>query len=322
MESRLLGGTDLLVSGVGFGTVQLGQKYGPGRPDPPDEATSIRLIRHAVERGISLLDTAPGYGAAEATVGKAVADLSPRPTVATKVHTALPRSPGTPPLHGEAPLQGEALEKHVRHSVANSLLALRSNCLDLVQIYMTGLSTPVPDELVRTMESLTEMGQIKHWAATTYGLEEPAEVLGRGEPFRAIQLAFNILDRTLGSEIIPRCHADGMGLLVRNVFFQGILSSAVEKLPDRLADLREVGRRVAAVAAEAGIPLPELALRFAAFESQAHVTLFGTTSEVEMTANIAAFEAGPLPGDVIEVLDQEFIEDERLRTPANWVGLL
>ena len=315
MGSRLLGGTDLQVSGVGFGTVQLGQKYGPGRPDPPDEATSMRLIRHAVERGISLIDTAPGYGTEE-TVGKAVADLSPRPTMATKVHTTPPLSPGTPAL------QGKMLEMHVLDSIAKSLKALGSDSLDLVQIYMSGLSPPVPDELVDVMERLKEQGEVRHWAATTYGPQEPADVLSRGEPFGSIQLAFNILDRTLGSQIIPRCHAQGVGLLVRNVFFQGVLSPAVEKLPDRLADLRDVGRRVGAAAAEAGIPLPEMALRFAAFESQAHVTLFGTTSEIEIVANVAAFEAGPLPTDVIEALDQEFIEDERLRNPANWASLL
>ena len=311
MESRLLGGTDLRVSGLGLGTVQLGQKYGPGRPDPPDEAASIRLIRRAVERGITFIDTAPGYGPAEATIGKAVASLSPRPIVSTKVHT------------GSVALQGAALEESLVQSIAASLKLLGADCLDLVQVYMTGLSPAVPDELLKTMEDLAKQGKVRYWAATTYGQEEPVAVLDQGAPFRSIQLAFNILDRTLGAEVIPRCHADGMGLFVRNVFFQGVLSPACEKLPDRLADLRDAGRRVAAAAAEVGIPLPELALRFAAFESRAHVTLFGTLSDVEMDANIAAYAAGPLPRDVVALLvDREFLEDERLRNPANWVELL
>ena len=316
MESRLLGGTDLRVSGLGLGTVQLGQKYGPGRPDPPDEAASIHLIRRAVERGITLIDTAPAYGPAEATVGKAVAGLSPPPIVSTKVHP-----PHTPPE--KSPLRGKALEVHLVDSIANSLRLLRTDCLDLVQVYMADLWAPIPDELILTMETLAEQGKVRNWGATTYGSDEPAAVLDQGEPFRAIQLAFNILDPTLGTEVIPRCHADGMGLFVRNVFFQGVLSPACEKLPDRLALLRDAGRRVAAAATELGIPLPELALRFAAFESRAHVTLFGTLSDVEMDANIAAYAAGPLPRDVVALLvDREFLEDERLRNPANWVELL
>ena len=309
-----LGTTDLQVSQLGIGTVQLGQNYGPGRPDPPSLDECVELLRRAVDLGITLIDTAPGYGPAEEIVGKAVAGLSPRPVVATKVHMF--SEPDSPTL------EGLALRDHLSSLVTSSLRNLKTECLDLVQVYVPQTPPTVPGDLLQTMEELANNGMVRHWAATTYGPQQSVDVLDAGEPFRSIQLAFNILDRTQAESAIPRCRDTGMGLMVRNVFFQGVLSPAVEKLPDRLADLRQVGRSVAAVAKEVGIDLPEVALRFAAFESDADVTLFGTTSHVELEANIAAVDAGPLPADVVAALDQEFIEDERLRYPNNWVHLL
>ena len=75
---------------------------------------------------------------------------------------------------------------------------------------------------------------------------------------------------------------------------------------------------MAQVAGEAGLGLGELALRFAAFSPRAHSTIFGTTSSVELDANIAAVNAGPLPTDLIAAVRSIEVGVAALLDPSNW----
>ena len=71
-------------------------------------------------------------------------------------------------------------------------------------------------------------------------------------------------------------------------------------------------------ALDLGIPLPELAVRFAAAESQADVTLFGTTSIEELSQNLQALERGPLPPDAVAAIRRIEVSSESLLHPGNW----
>ena len=73
MRRRLLGPTDLAVSPLGLGTVQLGMRYGYDNAPPPSDSDVLRLIHHALDSGINFLDTAAAYGRGEELVGKACA---------------------------------------------------------------------------------------------------------------------------------------------------------------------------------------------------------------------------------------------------------
>ena len=131
MKYGMLGRTDLEVSRVGLGTVEIGLPYGIGLPDPPPDDECIRLLHAALDRGITYFDTAAGYGRSEELVGKALSGMgSSRPVIATKVK--LRASASGPEL------EGAELSEQVCNSVRESIATLGADSLDLVQVYGRG----------------------------------------------------------------------------------------------------------------------------------------------------------------------------------------
>ncbi|MFC1526887.1 aldo/keto reductase [Candidatus Latescibacterota bacterium] len=309
MDYVRLGCTDLEVSEVGLGTVQLGMPYGLGTPDPPDDAAVVSLLRRAHDLGITYFDTAAVYGRSEGLVGQAFDGLSSRPVVATKVTLRRDGNSGR--------LEGHALRSHIHDSVERSLTRLRLSSLDLLQIHSVE-DTFVSDELIEIMEELCEAGKVRYWGATTYGDRAPVEVLRHPQILQALQVAYSLLDRRMDVDIIPRCRQLGVGVILRSIFLKGVLSDRRQRLVEELAPLQRAAAEAATCAAGLGIPLPELALRFALFESGAHVTLFGTTSVAELEGNLAALAAGRLPDETVAALRLIQVEEEALLSPANW----
>lgn len=310
MEQTVLGATGLLVSPLGLGTVELGMPYGIGKSAPPDDAACLRLLHRARDLGVRYFDTAPVYGRSEELLGRAFGGhASSHCVVATKV---LLRDP-----EGRT-LSGAALVTHVEESARRSLQRLGRDRLDVLQIHSVEEGAFVSHELLEVAARLSRVGVVGHWGVSTYGRRAPLATLEQAQRFRVLQVAYSVLDRTLEDEVIPRCRRQGIGLVVRSVFLQGVLSDRRHQLSDHLAPLRAAAGQVAAIAADLGRPLPEVALRFAHFESGAHVTLVGTADPAELEANLAAFEAGPLPSDAVAALRQTRVADERLLSPASW----
>ena len=309
MEHRFLGTTELRVSPLGLGTVELGMPYGLGLPPPPPEADSIRLLHRAFDLGIHFFDTAAAYGRSEEVLGRAFAGSIARPVLATKV--TLKDQPQGPLL------QGAALRQHIEDSVQRSLRHLGRETLDLLQVHSAG-DHFLSEELAAILKDLRERGWVRYWGASTYGQAAPVEVLDAGAGCGSLQVAYSLLDRTLEGEVFPRIHQQGMGLILRSIFLKGVLSERLETLPARLDPLRAAALQAHSLAAQAGLSLPALALRFAAYCPFADVTLFGTPSLQELEANIAAFAQGPLPPEVIARIQALQVQDVRLLNPGNW----
>ena len=298
------------VSPIGLGTVQLGMSYGIGKPSPPADDECVKLLHRACEAGINYIDTAAGYGRSEELVGKAFAEFTPQPIIATKV--ALRKNQQDPEN-----LQGALLRQHIEESVLQSLKRLGSETLDLLQLHIASDRFIVP-ELLESMDNLSSRGLVRYWGASTYGQIAPMEVLASPERFYTLQVAYSILDRRQEDQVIPHCKEQGVGLVLRSVFLQGALSDRAYRLPDSLSGVRIPALKAAGIASSAGISLPALALRYAAFCPHPCITLCGTSSIEEIEANIAAFEAGPLPPEVREELDALKINDDFLLNPGNW----
>ncbi|MEK7372878.1 MAG: aldo/keto reductase, partial [candidate division NC10 bacterium] len=114
VKYHCLGTTDLTVSALGLGTVELGMPYGLGALSPPPDADCIYLLHWALDHGIGYFDTAAGYGRSEELLGKAFANRAGRPVIATK---ATIHRPGDGEL-----LQGKALASHLENSVLRTRL--------------------------------------------------------------------------------------------------------------------------------------------------------------------------------------------------------
>lgn len=309
MELRALGNTDLQISPLGLGTVQLGMPYGIGLPEPPPEPECIHFLRRAFAAGITFFDTAAAYGRSEELIGRAFAGSASRPVIATKV---LLREPGSPTM-----LRGQALRQQVEASVRRSLQRLGIEAIDLLQIHSVE-NRFVGPEILELIEDLTRRGWVRYWGASTYGEEASLEVLAVPNHLRTLQVAYSALDRRLEKRVFPACRQQGTGLILRSIFLKGVLSERFIFLPPKLQPLRNAAMQLKRIAEEAGIALSELALRFAAYCPYAHVTLFGSTSFKELEANLAALAAGPLPPEVMAAVDVVEVPDQRLLDPRTW----
>ena len=215
-------------------------------------------------------------------------------------------------------LTGQALRQSVEQSLRQSLQALGVDVLDLVQLHSldTRFATP---ELLDLLAQYCRRGWVRYWGVTTYGEEAPLNALEHPELISALQIPYSALDRRMERKVIPRAQAQGTGVVLRSIFLQGVLSHRLDALPASLGWPVSFGRSPAKrLAQDAGMDLAELALRFAAFASGAHSTIFGTTSVSELEANIRAVEAGPLPPDLVAAVRTIEVADSTLLNPGNW----
>ena len=309
MQYANLGRTNLRLSALGLGTVQLGMAYGWGQQPPPPDHRVIGLIRRALELGINYIDTAAMYGRSESLVGRACAGLTCRPVIATKLSIRDPDGAGL--------LTGQVLRQSVEQSLRQSLQTLGVDVLDLVQLHSldTRFATP---ELLDLLAQYRQRGWVRYWGVTTYGEEAPLDALDHPELICALQIPYSALDRRMERKVIPRAQAQGTGIVLRSIFLQGVLSHRLDSLPAALAGLSPLAAPLLRLAQDAGMDLAELALRFAAFASGAHSAIFGTTSVSELKANIRAVEAGPLPPDLVAAVRAIEVADSALLNPGNW----
>lgn len=315
MRRTVLGTTGLEVSALGLGTVELGMPYGIGKPEPPDDAECIRLLHEARDAGITYYDTAAVYGRSEELIGRAFGPGARRDGVVIATKVALRDADGTP-------WSAAQIGPGVAASIDRSRARLGVDRLDILQIHSVGddvaSGAAATGALLEAMAAHVDAGRVAHWGASTYGAAAPHAVLDRSPPLRVLQVAYSVLDRTLEARVLPRCRALGVGLVVRSVFLQGALSDRRRQLPACLASLRRAADEVAGVADAIPRPLPEVALRFAMYESGAAVTLVGTARQTELAANLAAAAAGPLPADAVRQLRRIQLDDESLLNPGTW----
>src|ERR1700728_1359541 len=157
METAKILGDDLEFSRIGRGTWAMGGWMWGGT----DGQESIRTIRSAIDRGITLIDTAPvyGFGESEEIVGKALASggLRQRVTIATKV--------GLDWANGE-PVRN-ATRKRIFAEIDASLKRLRTDVIDIYQLHWPDPMTPI-DETADAMASLFKQGKIRAIGASNF----------------------------------------------------------------------------------------------------------------------------------------------------------
>jgi len=305
LEFRQLGNTGIQVSALALGTVELGMPYGfrgGNRYHPPDRATAIRLIHHALHQGINLLDTAPIYGESEAIVGCALREIRSRPFIATKVTV--------PEMNA-----GRSLLE----SIENSLRRLGCETLDLVQIHNATVEVLRREEVLRQMEDAVASGKVRLAGTSVYEVDEARATLAQPH-FRTLQVALNLLDQSMRPQILPQAAAAGVGILARSAFLRGVLTDDPTDLPEQLQPLRRAAAEALALAGDCVSGCAELALRFCLSVSDLSSVLIGVRSIAELEKNVAAAQRGPLDHDIMRRLGECHVPDRTLLSPANWTG--
>jgi aryl-alcohol dehydrogenase-like predicted oxidoreductase len=297
MKRVVLGRSGLEVSRVGLGGLWL---------QDDDQAAVDDVVAGAVAAGIDYIDTAPAYGASEAVLGRAIGSLSEAIVISTKL--------GGRPAPFD-PRSASALIESVRTSCA----LLGRDRIDILMIHE-------PDRALQYdwwTDPLTYDGPV--WDAIgalraegTIGavgiggttVTELARLCASGR-FDVVLTAFNhsLLWREAVHELIPAARAQGMGVIAGSPLQGGALALRRDELLRDGAPWLNAPRRAQLLALgelcdQTGIDLPTMAMRWAFASPEIDVVLTGVRNQRELQANLAALEAGPLPGEVITALDE------------------
>ena len=270
------------LSRLALGTVQFGLPYGvANRSGQPSYEVVRDILACAIEGGVTVLDTAAGYGESEAVLGRALADLgfAEKVTVVTKIAALAPDL---------SPARADAL---VEASVNNSLRQLHLDRLDLC-LFHREQDFSYADSFIK----LRERGLVRRIGSSTTTPKGTREIVASGLA-EAVQFPASVLDRRFlpsGAE----ARACGMAVFARSVYLQGLLLLDDATTPEDLRGVAPARRRLAELARHAGMPIAELALRFALGWQEIDAVLVGVDSVAQMRENLALFAKGPLPPDL------------------------
>ena len=251
MQRRKLG--NLEVSALGLGCMGLSFGYGP----PMERRDAIKLIRAAVERGITFFDTAEIYGpfTNEELVGEALEPFKGKVVVATKFGGDI--GPGKPPLA----LNSDP--KHIKEVADASLKRLRVDAIDLFYQHRVDPNVPIED-VAGAVKDLIRAGKVKHFGLSEAG----AATIRRAHAVQnvaAVQSEYSLWHRALERDVLPTLEELGIGLVAFGPLGKGYLTGKIdERTQFPAGDFRNMIPRFTAEARRANLPLTEVLAALAA----------------------------------------------------------
>ena len=304
--TRRLGRNGPEVSAIGLGCMGMSEFYGSG-----DDAESIATIHHALDRGVTFLDTADMYGVGrnEELVGKAIRDRRDEVFLATKFGNV--RGPA-----GEF-LGVKGDPDYVRSACEASLRRLGVEVIDLYYQHRVDANVPIEDT-VGAMARLKEEGKIRF-----LGLSEAApRTIRRAaavHTITAVQTELSLWSRDAEAEVLPTVRELGIGYVAYSPLGRGFLSGRF-KSPDDFPedDFRkfhprftgenfekniQLVREVEVMAKEKGCTAAQLALAWVLAQGQDIVPIPGTKHIKYLDENIAALDV-KLTSDDLKRLDE------------------
>jgi aryl-alcohol dehydrogenase-like predicted oxidoreductase len=312
MQKRTLGTSGLEVSAIGLGCMGLSHAF----PPFPPKQDGIRLLRQAVERGVSFFDTAQVYGpfTNEELVGEALEPVRDQVVIATKFGFDL--------FGGGRESGLDSRPETIRASVDGSLQRLRTDRIDLLYQHRVDPAVPI-EEVAGTVKDLIGQGKVRHFGLSEAG----AQTIRRAhavQPVTALQSEYSLWWREPEERIIPTLEELGIGFVPFSPLGKGFLTGTIDASTQFASgDFRNtVPRFTDAEARQANLAFVELLQRIA---TQKHATpaqvalawllaqkpwivpIPGTTKLHRLQENLAAVDV-ELTADDLREIDQAQIQ--------------
>jgi len=294
MKQHQLGRNGPMVGAIGFGCMGLSDFYNPDRRN--DDA-AIAVLNHALDLGVTMLDTADMYGpfTNEILVGKAIAERRDQVFLATKFGIMRDSDGKRLGINGRP--------DYVRQSCDNSLQRLKVDVIDLYYLHRKDPTVPV-EETVGAMADLVKAGKVRY-----LGLSEAnADTIKRGHavhPITALQSEYSLWTRDPEESVLPVCRKLGIGFVAYSPLGRGFLSGQIRDAnfaagDFRLSSPRFQGDNLAAnlalvdkvqeIAREKRITAAQLALAWLVAQGWDVVPIPGTSNLQRVQENVAAAE--------------------------------
>jgi pyridoxine 4-dehydrogenase len=215
MQKRELGKSGLEMSALGFGCMGLSFGYGPA----VEKQEGIKVIRAAVDLGVTFFDTAEVYGpfTNEELVGEALAPVRDRVVIATKFGFK---------IEGGKQAGLDSRPGHIREVAEASLRRLKTDRIDLLYQHRVDPNVPIEDAAGAVKELIRE-GKVKHFGLSEAGVQ----VIRRAhavQPVTALQSEYSLWWREPEAEILPTLEELGIGFVPFSPLGKGYLTGKID----------------------------------------------------------------------------------------------
>ncbi|WP_262918117.1 aldo/keto reductase [Pontibacter sp. E15-1] len=277
MRYKTLGKSGIEVSEVSFGCMSLGD----------DQALNTQLLQQALEKGITLFDTADLYqqGQNEITVGNALKGMRQQVVLATKVGNQLrPDGSGW---------DWNPTKAYILQAVEKSLQRLQTDYIDLYQLHGGTLEDPV-DETIEAFETLKQQGKIRAYGISSIRPNVIREYVKRSS-IASVMMQYSLLDRRPEESCFGLLQEHKIGVLARGSYAQGLLlgkqaKSYLNRSEQEVTDAAAAVQRVAGTGRSAA----EVAAGFVLHQPAVTSAVLGIRTAAQLRDAMQVAEANPL----------------------------
>jgi len=300
MQYRRLGKSSLVVSALGLGCMGMSQSYGT-----PDDAESVATINHAIDRGITMLDTADMYGGGtnEELLAPVLAKRRNEVILATKFGNMRQPDGRFLGVNGRP--------EYVQQACEASLKRLKISTIDLFYLHRVDTGVPIEDT-VGAMARLIDQGKVRYLGLSEAG----AKTIRRAHatyPIAALQSEYSLWTRDPEGEILATCRELGIGFVPYSPLGRGILTGQVKSAEFGPKDFRRMSprfqgenfqknlslvTRVEEIAAEKRCTPAQLALAWVLAQGEDIVPIPGTKRRTYLDQNLGALDVSLSASDL------------------------
>jgi aryl-alcohol dehydrogenase-like predicted oxidoreductase len=305
MQKRKLGNNNLEVSAIGYGAMGLSHGFGPAM----DRQEGIRVIRAAVEHGVTLIDTAQVYGpfTNEELVGEALAPFRDQVVIATKFGFEFDADGRQRGLNSRP--------EYIRQMTEGSLKRLGVEAIDLYYQHRVDPNVPIED-VAGTVKQLIQEGKVKHFGLSEAGVQTIRRAHAV-QPVAALQSEYSLWWREPEAEVLPALEELGIGFVPFSPLGKGFLTGKIDEtttfdssdfrntVPRFTAENRKANQAmvdlVGRIAAKKQATPAQLALAWVLAQKPWIVPIPGTTKLHRLEENLGAAAVELTPNDLQEI---------------------
>jgi aryl-alcohol dehydrogenase-like predicted oxidoreductase len=289
--SRPFGHTPLTVSALGFGAGHIGS------PEM-SEAQAGALLNAVLDLGVTLIDTARGYGLSEERIGRHLHHRRHEMVLSTKIGYGIPGYQDWSPAI-------------ITAGVDEALRRLQTDYLDIVHFHTCPVEVLQQDEMLSALEATVAAGKVRVPAYS--GDNEPLHYAINTGRFASIETSINIADQRPIDAVLPVARARGLGVIAKRP-----IANAPWRFPTRpVGHYAEVyWERLQTMQLNPGdMEWQALALRFVAFLPGVSSCIVGTSNLDHLHHNAELVAQGPLPEATVEAIRHAFRTHDQ-----GWIG--
>ena len=295
MEQKPFGKTGLMVTRLGVGASELGDYS----LSDDDVEKAGRVLNTALDGGINFVDTGACYRNSEELIGRTVSSRRDDYVLATKCG------------HARGGLSGEDWSAEiVARSIDRSLVRLRTDHLDLVQIHSCDLSVLERGEVIKALLKAKDAGKTRLVGYS--GDNEAARYAVESGLFDALQTSFNVVDQNANTDgLLALAEEKGMGVIIKRPIANGAWGAEGSPSSTYGAEYFRRAKAMAAMGPIPGAPGDRIltALGFVFAHPEVDTAIVGTQNPDHMASNIEMMEGGvDVPAEMVTEFHRRFDE--------------